>query len=49
VEVEKRTWYVAEQGDCQLEIGRRAPGWDSLCSRRVTLEESHTAENQHSR
>jgi hypothetical protein len=38
----------AEQGDCQLEVGRRAPGWDFLCPRRGTLEESHTAVNQHS-
>jgi hypothetical protein len=30
VEVGKRTWWEAEQGDCQLEVGRRPPGWDSL-------------------
>jgi hypothetical protein len=48
LEVGKRTWLRAEQGDCQLEVGRRAPRWDSLCPRRGTLEESHTAVNQHS-
>jgi hypothetical protein len=35
-------------GDCQLEVGKRAPGWDSLCPRRGTLAESHTAVNQQS-
>jgi hypothetical protein len=29
------------QGDCQLEVGRRAAGWDSLCPGRGTPEE-HT-------
>jgi hypothetical protein len=38
----------AEQGDCQLEVRRRAPGWDLLCSGSGTLEETHTAVRQHS-
>jgi hypothetical protein len=43
VEVGKETCWGAEQGYCQLEVGRRTPGWDSLCPGRGTLEETHTA------
>jgi hypothetical protein len=43
VAVGKGTCWGSGQGDCQLEIGRRAPGWDSLCPGRGTLEESDTA------
>jgi hypothetical protein len=41
VEVGKGTCWRDEQGECQLEVGRRAPGRDSLCLGRGTLEETH--------
>jgi hypothetical protein len=48
VEVVKRTCWGAEKGYYKLEIGRRAPGWNSLSPVRRTLKETHTAVSQHS-
>jgi hypothetical protein len=44
----KGTWWGAEQGDYQLEVGRRAPGWDSLSREGHTRRTTHCCKSTQS-